>query len=399
MCVKEHLAYRCGHRSVSVVRPCPMTTAQYDYGVCSVQPSLSHRAETMCPSCERQIHTRWVLIREWEHRWLHERGACGCDVVFPGLIGPRVARPYNGDFPPERMDSSYIPPLVEFKETPGIGRHVDLRLPSVFGVEWTADHRARHEQGLCNCQARFQPYQPEVPESSLSPEEREYLHQARAFEMLNPETNLGEIVSGRRVLQIEDLAERIQNAGVGSGSEAPTPNLSAGNSSVGSDPLTRPNTQDGPSFHGLPGAELKGKAVAVTYNMNNVAPLTAWQTAPGSRTAFVPQQGPRQVTVVPSPMPLNAPDWMGPPPSSAWNFPSGTEEVAPETSGPAYQIRNGHVDPKSVANQLAPMPFFGQSQPGFAGFPLGAGPECASHARPFQMCNLRRPNRRNSFTT
>ncbi|KAL2019827.1 hypothetical protein VTK56DRAFT_9178 [Thermocarpiscus australiensis] len=91
MCFQEYIAYQCGHRSLGVIRPCPMTTTGHNFPVCAQQPVKQHFAETMCTACERQLHSRWVLIREWEHRWLHEHGACGCEVNFPGLLyTPRV---------------------------------------------------------------------------------------------------------------------------------------------------------------------------------------------------------------------------------------------------------------------------------------------------------------------
>ncbi|KAM7205490.1 hypothetical protein V8F20_003074 [Naviculisporaceae sp. PSN 640] len=91
MCVDEFIAYFCGHRSLVVLRACPSTTAQPNLPVCSLRPARPEYAETMCSPCERLLHTRWVLIREWEHRWYHERGACGCPVIFPNLVTrPRV---------------------------------------------------------------------------------------------------------------------------------------------------------------------------------------------------------------------------------------------------------------------------------------------------------------------
>ncbi|KAJ4397086.1 hypothetical protein N0V93_001310 [Gnomoniopsis smithogilvyi] len=47
----------------------------------------------MCPACQRIIHGRAVLILEWEHHWMHERGVCGCPVIFPDLIKPRLIVP------------------------------------------------------------------------------------------------------------------------------------------------------------------------------------------------------------------------------------------------------------------------------------------------------------------
>ncbi|KAM7199335.1 hypothetical protein V8F33_004583 [Rhypophila sp. PSN 637] len=91
MCYEEYIAHQCGHRSLSVLRPCPSTTQSANLPVCRNHPVQQYHAVTMCAVCERLLHSRWVLIVEWEHRWYHERGACGCDVVFPDLLTrPRV---------------------------------------------------------------------------------------------------------------------------------------------------------------------------------------------------------------------------------------------------------------------------------------------------------------------
>ncbi|KAK4217020.1 hypothetical protein QBC37DRAFT_384914 [Rhypophila decipiens] len=104
MCVEEYIAYQCGHRSLSVLRPCPSTTQIVNLPICTNHPVQQFHAVTMCQVCERLLHGRWVLIAEWEHRWYHERGACGCDVVFPSLLtrprmiggGPTAADGHTG---------------------------------------------------------------------------------------------------------------------------------------------------------------------------------------------------------------------------------------------------------------------------------------------------------------
>ncbi|KXJ96015.1 hypothetical protein Micbo1qcDRAFT_201347 [Microdochium bolleyi] len=130
MCITEFIAYTCGHRSVPVHRPCPMTTSLHTNPVCppptpllsppnhaqyTCEPAAKSPqdgggdfggvigggeevgyaeratyAEGMCGPCLRVLHTNWVNIVEYEHRWMHERGACECPVVFPALMGPRV---------------------------------------------------------------------------------------------------------------------------------------------------------------------------------------------------------------------------------------------------------------------------------------------------------------------
>ncbi|KAJ2904796.1 hypothetical protein MKZ38_007152 [Zalerion maritima] len=50
----------------------------------------------MCPLCERHLYNREVLALENEHHWMHQRGVCGCEVVFPNGLGGRVIGPNLG---------------------------------------------------------------------------------------------------------------------------------------------------------------------------------------------------------------------------------------------------------------------------------------------------------------
>jgi hypothetical protein len=237
MCIKEFLAYQCGHRSITVVRPCPMTTTGHNFPVCSECPVRAFYAETMCAGCERQLHSRWVLIREWEHRWLHERGACGCDVIFPGLLHhPRVIGDTSSaddddtkdatksdtkelmltiTDAPKEVESSTALVLVEAKDSSIVDkgkakdtsehddkssskpkipalykeevtdkgeRRVAVRLPGLFAVEWQADHRALHETGKCTCAAGAGPYNPDITIDDMTPAERDNLRRWHEFE-------------------------------------------------------------------------------------------------------------------------------------------------------------------------------------------------------------------------
>ena len=83
MCFKEFLGYECGHCSTPVVRPCPLTTLQVKNPICTVQAQRQFLPRTFCPSCNRIIHGRHVMIQEAEHHFYHMRGACGCSVNFP----------------------------------------------------------------------------------------------------------------------------------------------------------------------------------------------------------------------------------------------------------------------------------------------------------------------------
>jgi hypothetical protein len=214
MCYKEFITYQCGHRSMGVVRPCPLTTAGHNFPVCGIAPDKPHYAETMCTACERQLHSRWVLIREWEHRWLHERGVCGCEVVFPGLLTtPRIigetsaagpASSTTGTAPPAALVNTglstskaitaaegsnsrqlevsqgdektavdgRIPALFSEGVTDNGEHRVAIRLPGLYAAEWRADHRALHDAGKCSCPTTFTPFQPQVRGNELNPSDQ-----------------------------------------------------------------------------------------------------------------------------------------------------------------------------------------------------------------------------------
>lgn len=144
MCVTEYIAYHCGHRSPSITRPCPLTTASTPFPPCTQQPTRQYNAATMCAACERTLHFRWVLIREWEHRWLHERAVCGCEVIFPGLMyQPRLSSPAaNGSAPAGHP---------AFTPLSGSAGGASVRVPGLYAAEWVADHRALHAAGGCKC--------------------------------------------------------------------------------------------------------------------------------------------------------------------------------------------------------------------------------------------------------
>ncbi|KAI0483192.1 hypothetical protein GGR56DRAFT_670985 [Xylariaceae sp. FL0804] len=93
MCFVEYVGYTCGHTSCAVHRPCPLTTHLHSNPCCpnpAVRPFL---VADMCHACSRILHGRWVDILEWEHQFLHSRGACACDAVFPALQHPRAVGP------------------------------------------------------------------------------------------------------------------------------------------------------------------------------------------------------------------------------------------------------------------------------------------------------------------
>ncbi|KAI1750882.1 hypothetical protein F4782DRAFT_548280 [Xylaria castorea] len=153
----------------------------------------------MCPSCNRILHARRVDIAEYEHRWMHVRGACGCDVRFPALLHPRVVqRPTavadENDAAGRKTDTGASDagfasaqqqsgPRGRGKETAiplyreaQVGESVEIavRLSSLYAAEWTSDHAKLHESGQCKCPVSFERYKPldigNCPDEDNSPE-------------------------------------------------------------------------------------------------------------------------------------------------------------------------------------------------------------------------------------
>ncbi|KAI3342638.1 hypothetical protein F4824DRAFT_494436 [Ustulina deusta] len=136
------------------------------------------------------MHGRRVDIAEYEHRWMHERGACDCEVKFPGLQQPRLVKRSSivGDegatastitagasagtsaggsalYP--QATQSNIPgrgegPAVPLYAEARVGDNVEVavRLTSLYGAEWTKDHAKLHESGKCECPVSFERYKP-----------------------------------------------------------------------------------------------------------------------------------------------------------------------------------------------------------------------------------------------
>ncbi|KAI0430207.1 hypothetical protein F5Y09DRAFT_356214 [Xylaria sp. FL1042] len=141
------------------------------------------------------MHGRRVDIAEYEHRWMHERGACDCEVKFPGLQQPRLIKRssiveeratasttkaghfaisernvppttrYNAGNP--QITRSNIPRQSEWSAVPmytearvGDNVEVAVRLTSLYGAEWTKDHAKLHDSGKCKCPVSFERYKP-----------------------------------------------------------------------------------------------------------------------------------------------------------------------------------------------------------------------------------------------
>ncbi|OIW34551.1 hypothetical protein CONLIGDRAFT_675519 [Coniochaeta ligniaria NRRL 30616] len=220
MCYGEEIAYRCGHSSLPVVRPCPLTTSGHNNPICQIQITYEYNAPTMCVACERILHSRWTLLQEWEHRWYHERGVCRCEIYFPELdhrsrvIGDvGTANDCQSDdeatlgssptmcaATPEELDMRTVSPsktkvngddnkqlvaarsqdenqgerpiVVDGRQghvpqdhTPALYQekpdsntmHVTARQSSQYAAEWLEDHREAHTAGRCHCRVDMKP--------------------------------------------------------------------------------------------------------------------------------------------------------------------------------------------------------------------------------------------------
>lgn len=73
-----------------MLRTCPQTTGIPTNPVCNQPATRPQLQQTFCVACAHIQHKRWNDIAEQEHRWMHERGACGCPVKFPDMMQPRM---------------------------------------------------------------------------------------------------------------------------------------------------------------------------------------------------------------------------------------------------------------------------------------------------------------------
>lgn len=114
---------------------------------------------------------------------MHERGACGCEVNFPGMQGPRLVQPgwktgagtstagrdfsgqgipptgnNGGNGQPTQSGGSSLP-LFQENYVDGVVQ-VSVRLSSLYAAEWNKDHAKRHESGKCKCPVSFERYKP-----------------------------------------------------------------------------------------------------------------------------------------------------------------------------------------------------------------------------------------------
>lgn len=191
---------------MAVLRPCPLTTMRANFAVCDPVAGVESIAESMCPGCVQILLGRWHVIKDRQHLWLHERGACGCTIpgsAIPTAVGPMghgmPAPQYTtvGTFASQQgyaQASTYgQQPQHDYAQVPTYEqrpRHGYARVPTyeqrvaenptpeLFAVSWAREHRLRHDAGLCNCHIDFTPvaqtiFQEDVRDSLRSIRRRE----------------------------------------------------------------------------------------------------------------------------------------------------------------------------------------------------------------------------------
>ncbi|KAI1075716.1 hypothetical protein F5B20DRAFT_377392 [Whalleya microplaca] len=394
MCFTEYIGYTCGHTSLPVKRPCPLTTQQHSHPSCPRSAARPILAPGMCPPCARILHFRHVNIVEFEHRFMHERGACGCPVRFPFLQHPRVVAPggvmghQNHNHNHNQGQSSgggagggnkgnkgkgkkannrggggaggsgnassstsssaakkgqpKLPPLYEEEPQAGGNVGVAVRLPSVYGAEWNQEHAPLHQHdgpGNCNCEIRFDNY---VSPYMGWPAEQQQLLEGPAT------TNIASTAVGR----IEGPAIT--------------------NTTSSSIAVANTNTAI---------ARIEGPAVLHPP----IGPPALFIEPPADEYQQYPQQYPGGV-----PPRSDYPGWpptpTPPPPGrpARWTFNAPRAGSAPAE---AEQQRQRPLDMQTVwyeaGTEAVPM----------AGLPIGAGPEGDSHMPPFEDCELLYPPR------
>lgn len=134
MCFAEFIGYTCGHTSYEVLRPCPLTTMSPSSPICTLYARRPFLAREMCPACQRILYRRADAILKGEHRWMHERGVCGCRIYLPNLPKNRVTH----------RIADYVG-----------GDGASVHSSTFYRVEWVEDHRQLHKDGACMCAGDF----------------------------------------------------------------------------------------------------------------------------------------------------------------------------------------------------------------------------------------------------
>jgi len=415
MCFQEHLGYTCGHSSLAVLRPCPLTTQEHKFPVCTSIAARTILAGIMCPSCQRLINTRATMIEEYEHRFMHERNVCGCKVQFPDLIRPRLIGPANQDFRLAEPDAvtAYVPPVFvegHFRGTEAIS----IRQPSLFGAEWLADHRVLHELGHCDCRADFRTYQQVMAAGTSQGDAIK-----AEFPAAEAKTHYQAIHPQVQALTAEATAH---HQAIHAPVQAPV---------IASSSAYHPNDGDQPRPHSASQSDQMGNVAGQLSGSTTFSPggtyarsATAGETVSGvSSTLYdTSSESPlpliacteaaaktilAQIGATPAQLQANVDNGITNPPASQVDGSEdrGTEIPSPQVhpAGAVFPQVPGHlvatapflihpspltqVDPTAGAIGMQMFNFTPHTIP-LVGLPIGAGPEQISHAGPWEGCDL-----------
>ncbi|KAK5624723.1 hypothetical protein RRF57_000439 [Xylaria bambusicola] len=383
MCFVEFLAYICGHASVGVNRACPLTTHLYNNPCCNKPATRPFLANTMCHPCNRVMHGRQVDIAEAEHRWMHERGACGCEVIFPGLQRPRLVKRSSivddenttssttkvaagagtsagtPTFTAHTTQPNYLgrgkgveTPL--YRET-AVGGNVEVavRLGSLYGAEWTEDHAKLHESGKCKCPVSFERYKP-LDTSDYQDEDNGF---GRDYsEPLNQ-------TWGTQY----DLSSSMNNHNP-KASAAVTPAYTAYAGTSSANKNVTHDSQYRPVYNRLPSGPVAQYPHG--YSQTLAGDFARWAAGGPQRSLLDEILGPTNPDV----------SWYG---ERTWDAQTmHYSNVGTPIAG--APIACGTVQDSTLSSSVE----FPQPERTIAGFPIGAGPEGESHAGDFETCFL-----------
>ncbi|QSZ29251.1 hypothetical protein DSL72_003763 [Monilinia vaccinii-corymbosi] len=82
MCFKTFYGFTCGHTSPCYLVKCPLTLQNEVFPPCSIPGIHQIFANQYCHGCMRCVWNKEVIIEEEAHKGRHERGECGCEIIF-----------------------------------------------------------------------------------------------------------------------------------------------------------------------------------------------------------------------------------------------------------------------------------------------------------------------------
>jgi len=363
MCFQEFVGYTCGHCSIAVLRPCPMTTAHHMNPVCEKIASKPLLLGQMCPACQRIVHSRATLIEEYEHRFMHERGVCGCEVNFPYLIRPRLVGRDNPELKGKEKARAQgqIPPLIVESYNSSGKLQVSVRQPSLYAAEWIEDHRKRHESGDCRCRGDFRTYQEVL--AAMETSEGNRVSQSTTANVSSSQA------TGRARAEHDNDARD----GISSGSATVRPSTSQ--------PQTeRPNVLGSP-----PPGDPHGYMAGVPACYMPPVPTSYAEFYTQGQYPPPPGGGPNTTTT-------NQSTSASSQPVQPARYAGGVYSQMPSylgLTGP-YMVSPSPYAQSLGCPALADMQTFDYKPTGIpvVGFPMGAGPETVPHAGAWENCSL-----------